>query len=425
MDHNRLFWQHLTNKDIFLKYIYPEIENMIFKYAFVDFYAWEWNLILPILDFIPNEDRIKYFEEHIFLFDIQKDLIDIAIERAKFYWIPEKIAKKNIKVNDSLLEYPKINSSFPLFHITNPPYLYIWYISKNNETKHYLDYFTWNRKWLQDLYQLAMFNDIKYNIEKNIYIIPSNFLFSNSWTNQARIWYLNNYKINKAIIFEEKIFDFTGQHVWILFFEKKSFPDHESQKFIGTKINWSIKIREFELKYKNKYRWWTEFIDFCKNRTNHDIDIDFYLMEENIVKNKWNNMIIWHDINNKQKKEYFVNDEMFSKIKNNYLYIRTIDTWKNTWRIWLYDIREDFEADCIVITNWKTYRTYPIQIFLKSHKNVSLDKLKKYFNETLEHFRDKYDSDFLTTFMYSENSEYVRKFIGLTYTKQLIQTFTN
>jgi hypothetical protein len=52
-----------------------------------------------------------------------------------------------------------------------------------------------------------------------------------------------------------------------------------------------------------------------------------------------------------------------------------------------------------------------------------MEELKKYFNLTLESFREKYDSDFLTTFMYSENAEYVRKFIGLTYTRKLIQTF--
>ena len=32
------------------------------------------------------------------------------------------------KTNDSLSVYPKIKSNLPIFHITNPPYLYIWYI---------------------------------------------------------------------------------------------------------------------------------------------------------------------------------------------------------------------------------------------------------------------------------------------------------
>jgi len=423
MDHNRLFWQHLTNKDIFIKYILPEIKQDLFNYSFVDYYAWEWNLILPILDLIDKNKRIEYFKNHIFLFEIQDDLVNKAIENAWNYWIPKEIAKKNIKQNDSLKNYPKINSKLPIFHITNPPYLYIWYIKKHKETAHYLDYFKDDFSWLQDLYQLAMFQDIKNNISKNIYIIPSNFLFSASWTNKIRVWYLENYDIKKAIIFEEKIFDFTGQHVWILFFNKKENKNHNIQEFEAIKINWHIKTRKFELTKENNYRWWSEFIDFCKNKAKKNIDVNFYLMEENLLKNKWENKIIWYDINNKKYIDYFVNDEFYKKIKKNYLYIRTIDTWKDDWRIWLYDIREDYNADCIVITNWKTYRTYPIQIFLDTNKNIFLDELKNYFNETLEHFREKYDSDFLTTFMYSESSKYVRKFIWLTYTKQLIQTF--
>lgn len=423
MNHNRIFWQHLTNKDIFIKYIFPEIQNDLFNYTFIDYYAWEGNLILPILNYIKKEERIIFFEKHIFLFEIQENLVKKAIENACSYWIPREIAKKNIKQNDSLKNYPKIKTNFPVFHITNPPYLYIGYIKKHQETTHYLNYFKNDFSWLQDLYQLAMFQDIKNNIEKNIYIIPSNFLFSASGTNKIRNSYLENYKINKSIIFEEKIFDFTGQHVWIFFFNKKEIKNHENQIFSALKINWHTKIRNFMLTQENNYRWGSEFIDFCKSKAKNEMDVNFYLMEENLIKNQWPHKIIWYDINNKIHKEYSINESFYKKIKNNYLYIRTIDTWKNSGRIWLYDIRKDFNADCIVITNGKTYRTYPIQIFLDSKKNIALEEIKIYFNNTLEDFRKKYDSDFLTTFMYSESSSYVRKFIGLTYTKQLIQTF--
>ena len=113
-------------------------------------------------------------------------MVNKAIENAWHYWIPKEVAKQNIKQNDSLSVYPKIKSNLPIFHITNPPYLYIWYIKKHEETKHYLNYFKNEFSWLQDLYQVAMFQDMKNNISKNIYIVPSNFLFSASWTNKAR-----------------------------------------------------------------------------------------------------------------------------------------------------------------------------------------------------------------------------------------------
>ncbi|MFX0004856.1 MAG: SAM-dependent DNA methyltransferase, partial [Candidatus Hermodarchaeota archaeon] len=48
--------------------------------------------------------------------------------------------------------------------------------------------------------------------------------------------------------------------------------------------------------------------------------------------------------------------------------------------------------------------------------------LKDYFNFTLEVFRKKLDSEFLTTYKYSD-AEYTRKYLGLTQVKKLIQTF--
>ena len=45
-----------------------------------------------------------------------------------------------------------------------------------------------------------------------------------------------------------------------------------------------------------------------------------------------------------------------------------------------------------------------------------------YFNIILEDFREKTDSEFMTTYKYS-NSEYTRKYLGLSQVKKLIQTF--
>lgn len=48
--------------------------------------------------------------------------------------------------------------------------------------------------------------------------------------------------------------------------------------------------------------------------------------------------------------------------------------------------------------------------------------LKEYFNLVLEYFREKTDSEFMTTYKYS-NSEYTRKYLGLSQAKELIETF--
>ena len=48
--------------------------------------------------------------------------------------------------------------------------------------------------------------------------------------------------------------------------------------------------------------------------------------------------------------------------------------------------------------------------------------LKNYFNYILEIFREKLDSEFLTTYKYSD-AEYTRKYLGLTQVRALIETF--
>jgi hypothetical protein len=79
----RKFGMHLTSKDIFYKYIYPEIKQDLKNYIWVDLYAGEGNLILPILNFISQNERADFFLNHIFLFDIQKEMVNRCIKNAE------------------------------------------------------------------------------------------------------------------------------------------------------------------------------------------------------------------------------------------------------------------------------------------------------------------------------------------------------
>ncbi len=67
----RKFGIHLTSIEIFHKYIFPEIKDLLENYLWVDLYAGEGNLILPILNEIPYDKRESFFRGHIFLFDTQ------------------------------------------------------------------------------------------------------------------------------------------------------------------------------------------------------------------------------------------------------------------------------------------------------------------------------------------------------------------
>lgn len=426
----RAMGEHLTPVQVFKEYILPEIEEVIHDYRWVDFFAGEGNLILPILELVPLDNRVDFFRNHMFLFDIQDELVERAVENAIDYGIPELVARENILKRDTIQNYPTqiLDSSLPVFHITNPPYLYIGYIVKHPETRQYLDYFRGKNKGYQDLYQLGLMNDLRNRLENMIYIIPSNFLFGFSGSNKIRDDFLKYYGISKAVILEKEVFEFTGTNVVICFFSRKETPQDEVMSFEGLKINRGVQRKTYYLDPKSHYRAGNEFEDFVKeHRVMKPLGVKHYLEMDEVMGNPGSCEVEVMDANaftgkGYEKKIIKVNERLANRIKSNRLFVRTVDTGGMDGRAGLYDLRETFGADGILVTK-APYRTHPIQIFFESEistKDQTL--LKDYFNLMLEHFRDKTDSEFLTTYKYS-NSEYTRKYMGLTQAKNLIKTF--
>ncbi|MFH1710994.1 MAG: N-6 DNA methylase [Nanoarchaeota archaeon] len=426
MNNKRILGQHLTSQEIFKEHILPKIQNKLNNFTWIDLYCGEGNLILPILELIPEQEREQFFKEHILLFDISNEMIEKAVENAKKLGISEKLARKNIKQHDSLANFPTIKTKFPIFHITNPPYLYIGYIQKHEETKKHLKYFQNSNKGYQDLYQIALINDLRNKIENIVYIIPSNFLFSASGTNKIRKDFLPNYNITEAVIFEKQIFDFTGTNVAILFFQRKKEENNEPIKFKGLKIMDNSQItRDYLLTPENKYRAGSEFQDFIKKNKNN-LKINYYLMQKEVDANPGEEKVEVIDSNeylnnNYTKKLIQVNNELAKKIRNNILFIRTVDSGSSL-RAGLYTIKEEFSAEGILVSK-NPYRTNPIQIFLTPELTKEQQIiLKDYFNKKLEELREQTDSEFMTTYKYSK-AKYTRKYLGLSQVRKLIQTF--
>jgi type I restriction-modification system DNA methylase subunit len=426
----REFGAHLTSIDIFKKFIFPEIKDILYKYTWVDLFCGEGNLILPILEAIPKNERIDFFKEHIYLFDIQKEMVEKSISNATKYGIPKDIARQNIIQMDTIKNYPTLilGRPHPVYHITNPPYLYIGYIAKHKETQKYLEYFRGENEGYQDLYQLALINDLRHGLEKLIYIIPTNFLFGFSVSNKIRKDFLPFYTIKKAIIFERKIFEFTGTNVCICFFERKPKPCQEPIIFNALKINSKIVEKEYNLSPKNFYRAGGEFDEYVSNfKSSNPLKIKFYLTLDEVLKNKGQREVKLLDVNNFSDgyfriNTYLVNEKLYNKLKNNPLFVRTLDTGRWDGRAGIYNVKEAFGVDGIVVSKEK-YRTHPIQIFITPElSEEDLVLLKDYFNVMLEYFRGITDSEFLTTFKYS-NSEYIRKYLGLSQAKKLLETF--
>ncbi len=426
----RTFGEHFTPIEIFEEFILPEIKNVLWDYVWVDLFAGEGNLILPILKIIPEYLRVEFFKNHIYLFDIQEEIIEKARLNSLKYGIPREIAEKNIKKMDTIENFPTflLNLKYPIFHITNPPYLYIGYIVKNDNAKSYLKYFSGTNKGYQDLYQLGLMNDLRNDIKKMIYIIPSNFLFGSSVSNKIRDDFFKYYTIKKAIIFEKEIFKYTGTNVVICFFERKSEYNHNKIVFNGIKINKERKEKKYVLKPDNHYRAGNEFEEFVKKyKSERPLKIKYYLDIDEINKNRGNYKLEAIDANAFDGKEYirktiYVDYRTYKKITSNILFVRTVDTGSLDGRAGIYTIIETYNADAILVTKVR-YRTHPIQIFIEpqlSFKEQVL--LKNYFNLILEYFREKTDSEFLTTYKYS-NSEYTRKYLGLSQVKEIIKTF--
>ena len=426
----RVYGEHLTPIQVFKEFILPEIKDKLYDYIWIDLFAGKGNLILPILELIRKNERIEFFREHIFLSDIQEELVKQAIQNAVNYGIPKEIAKQNIVQRDTIKDYPKflLNLELPIYHITNPPYLYIGYIVKHKETQKYLQYFKGNNEGYQDLYQLGLINDLHHGIKKMVYIIPSNFLFGFSVSNKIRDDFLKYYIIRKAIIFEKEIFEYTGTNVVICFFERKKEPKHEIFSFEGIKINKKIQKKIYTLNPKNHYRAGSDFEEFVNEyQTNKYLKIKYYLTIEEVGKNKGEFEIEVIDANAFNGKEYerikiYVNKELYNKIESNILFVRTVDTGSLNGRAGLYKIKDVFGVNGILVTKAR-YRTHPIQIFIEPQLSVEEQTLlMSYFNLILEYFREKTDSEFMTTYKYS-NSEYTRKYLGLSQVKKIVQTF--
>jgi len=422
---------HLTSSKIFKEYIFSEISNKLNDYLWTDLYCGEGNLIFPILDRVPENNRIEFFKEHVFLSDIQEDMIQKCKTKAISYGIPDKVIEKNILLSDNLEEFPRslLEKNYPIYHITNPPYLYLGYIRKNQNTQSHLKYFTEENDGYQDLYQIAMMNDLRNGIKNLIYIIPTNFLFGASISNKFRNDFFRYYEIEKTIIFETKVFEYTGTNIMIGVFTRKQNPTVSSIKFSGSKIKNSGKITRFyNLDPEYNFRAGTKFFQFVKNlRLNRPLNVKYYLKLSEIEQNKGKKKL--EVINSSEyhsgkylKKQININEDLWNKIKSNILFVKTVDSGSYDGRAGLYKIKNIFNVDGILVSK-NTYRTSPIHLFLQPTLSLGdQELLMEYFNFILEYFRNMLDSEFLTTYKYS-NADYTRKYLGLRQVRKIIKTF--
>ena len=415
----------LTPVEVFDKYIYDYIKDKINDYAFVDFFCGSGNLVLPLLNHIPLEKRNEYFKSHIFLFDILQNQAEIAIKNAVNLGVDEATARQNIKVRDTIKDYPKeLVERFgdKLFHITNPPYGNVHFIGRS-EYKENMKYFTGRYEDFQDLYQLALINDFDNGLKNMIYIIPTNFINGDASSNKIRSEFFAKYTIKKAFSFEKQIFEETGLTTSIFFFERVDNQLDEI-KFMNKKIGYNYeKDVETTLVRKYNYRNGWQALEWIKNNMKPDgIEADFKLKMKEVEENKGNIKAIFYIPNSEEYKEFSISQNLYDKLKSNPLYIRIVDGGSKEKKVGLYPI-ENLKCDGIISADF--HRISAMQVFLKQNlSKEQINKLIDLFNKRLNYLRDLTDSDFLLTFQTPYGNGYIKKYLSIKQAKEILKTIS-
>jgi type I restriction-modification system DNA methylase subunit len=330
----RRLGEHLTPVQVFEQYILPEIREELYHYQWIDLFAGAGNLILPLLKHVPPHEREDFFRERIHLFDVQPEMVEKAVQHVLQYGIPELLARRNIRQQDTLLDYPKflLEPGLPIYHLTNPPYLYLGYIVKHPETQPHLRYFEGRNQGYQDLYQIALINDLHHGLQRMTYIIPSNFLFGSSGSNKIRDDFLPYYHIRKATILEQELFEHTGLNVVICHFERKPVPRREPITFEGVKVNHTVQKRVYQLDPAYHYRAGSEFEAFLDcHQAEKPLQVKYYLTMEEVQRNPGECPLTLVDANAFEGRGYrrfevCVNSQFAEYIRANGLFVRTVDT---------------------------------------------------------------------------------------------------
>lgn len=412
------YGEHLTPLDVFERYIKPEVEKRLYDYIWTDMFAGEGNLIIPLLELVPEGHRVGFFRERVFLFDLQEKMVRKTALRLKKLGIPEEVVLKNVQVRDSIKEYPTFlfEKEYPVYHITNPPYMYLGQIAKEDGSL--LEYFNGKFSGLQDLYQLAIINDLRHGVKKMIYILPTNFLFGDASSNAVRDALFPVYHLKKVYLFEKRIFSKTGIHTGMFFLERKEEPGKGKVVCPLIRVGQGHKSTELVLKPQDHYRASSGYRDFVlRYRALIPVRFSFYLTEKMLDEGEHSLKLL--DVNSSSVVVRKVSEKVYRTVKSNLLFVRTIDTGSLKGRAGLYLV-ESLGVDGILAK--MPYRTHPIQIFFNYELSREAQFLiKDYFNMVLEYLRDLTDGDFMTDFRYSR-ARYKRKYLGLKQVKEILET---
>lgn len=321
----------------------------------------------------------------------------------KGYDVDSNLVNKSIFLNDSLnnpLEYK--------FVITNPPYLHKNKASSETKDK----YFVGENKNFEDLYQISIKSLIK--SEEGIIIVPLNFLSAEN-SEKIRNIFFEKFEIVKLNIFYERVFEDTTYNVIAFYYRVKS-KSSEANKIDATIFPENKKI---SIVLEKKYGWKMggEFSDLINNVPNL---LGVYRLTESMLREGKNKIeLAFNHIKN--KKAYFIDDNLEKVLKQNIILLKAIDT-KNKEKIKLEDIRK-YNVHGLI--GKQTSRNMAYLLFRQGIDLKTQEKIIELFNEELQKGREEHLSFFLTNFRDNNRKrisfEFSYKLINYIYVNKIIK----
>ncbi|MEM3510851.1 MAG: hypothetical protein QXE57_06100, partial [Nitrososphaerales archaeon] len=66
-----------TPSEVFRKYVLPKLKDSLWDYTWIDLYCGKGDLIIPIVKDIEENNRNKFFSEHVRCFDIDEHALSL------------------------------------------------------------------------------------------------------------------------------------------------------------------------------------------------------------------------------------------------------------------------------------------------------------------------------------------------------------
>lgn len=289
------------------------------------------------------------------------------------YDIDDKYIDNKVVFFNNSLENPVKGD----FILTNPPYLYQNKL-KDNGILRYSKH--------TDLYQLSLEKIM--NSNEGIAIVPINFLSAEN-SKYIRDIFLDKFEIVKVNYFTEQVFDDTTYNVISFYYKKKR--KCKDNMMINFMIYPQKKYKQIQLFKKYHWQIGGEFLNDINKYSNQ---LKITRLEENDLKN--GEFVINVAYNHLDTKRQFkVDKSTYTKVKNNIVLLKAIDTGTTAGKIRLEDVRQ-YGYDGLV--SIKTSRNQINLIFPQTVSIEEQQQLIHLFNEELENKRNKYNSLFMTNY---------------------------